>query len=227
MAIQSSLKNMVLVLSGTCLVCAGLLGGAYVLTEEPIAEAEKLATAKTLSAVLPEGCDAIDTEASTVEVDGVTYNYYKGSRDGEVIGYAIESKTGGFGGELVVMVGIDARSATIYNTAPLRHSETPGLGAKCTDATSGFRTQWTKGLPVADGPTPAVYAVTKEGGTIDAITASTITSKAYTKCVNQALAAFAAISSEAPVIAGSDRQSPVIPSEAKESLTIEEEPCYE
>lgn len=193
MAVKSSLTNMVLVLTGTCLVCAGLLGGAYVLTKDPIAEAEKVATARTLAAVLPVECDAIDTDASTVEVEGVTYNYYIGRKGEEVLGYAIESKTGGFGGELVVMVGIDARTGVIYNTAPLKHSETPGLGAKCTEEASAFRAQWTAGLPALNEGTPAVYAVTKEGGTIDAITASTITSKAYTKCVNQALAAYAII----------------------------------
>ena len=219
MAIQSSLKNMVLVLTGTCLVCAGLLGGAYVLTKEPIAEAEKVATAKTLAAVLPAECDAIDTEASTVTVDGLTYNYYVGRKGDEVLGYAIESKTGGFGGELVVMVGIDARSGIIYSTAPLRHSETPGLGAKCTDEASAFRTQWTAGLPALCDGTPAVYAVTKEGGTIDAITASTITSKAYTKCVNQALAAYAALCKTPDQVGGDDL---VIPSEAKESETMED-----
>ena len=215
MAIQSSLKNMALVLTGTCLVCSALLGVAYVVTKDPIAKAEKEATVKALKVVLPE-FDEVSDEALTVTVDGAEYPYYVAKKGGEVVGYAIESKTGGFGGELVVMVGIDAITGYIYNTAPLKHSETPGLGAKCTDEQSAFRKQWCdpkSPLPVIDGDNAAVYAVKKEGGTIDAITASTITSKAYTKCVNQALAAFVAIVSE-----------PVISSEVEKSM---EDPCNE
>ena len=182
MAAKSTLTNMVVVLTGTCLVCAALLGGAYVITKDPIAKAEKDKTVKALSEVLP----AFDT-VSDEPLEAGGCNYYVASKDGAVVGYAIESSTGGFGGELTVMVGIDAATGNIWNTAPLRHNETPGLGAKCEDAGARFRTQW-QGL----NPAEHAFEVKKD---IDAITASTITSKAYTKCVTQALDAYKAITS--------------------------------
>ena len=183
MAAKSTLTNMVLVLTGVCLVCAALLGGAYVITKDPIAKADKEKTVQALSEVLP-AFDTISEEP--LEAGGC--NYYVAQKDGAVVGYAIESKTGGFGGELTVMVGIDAKTGFIWNTAPLKHGETPGLGAKCEDANGKFRTQW-QGL----NPAEHAFEVKKD---IDAITASTITSKAYTKCVTQALEVYAVISSE-------------------------------
>ena len=183
MAVKSSLTNMVLVLTGVCLVCAALLGGAYVITKDPIAKAEKEKTVETLSEVLP-AFDTISDEP--LEAGGC--NYYVAEKDGEIVGYAIESKTGGFGGELTVMVGIDAKTGFIWNTAPLKHGETPGLGAKCEDGKGRFRTQW-QGL----NPAEHAFEVKKD---IDAITASTITSKAYTKCVTQALEVYNMIKEE-------------------------------
>lgn len=187
MAVKSSLTNMVLVLTGTCLVCAALLGGAYVITKDPIDKAEKDKTVKTLAEVLPE-FDSISEEPLTVEAEGLTFSYYAAKKGAETVGYAIESKTGGFGGELTVMVGIDARTGHVWNTAPLKHSETPGLGAKCDDASGKFRTQWQDLDPSAHA-----FEVKKD---IDAITASTITSKAYTKAVTLALAAYNMIKEE-------------------------------
>ena len=74
-----------------------------------------------------------------------------------------------------------SQNEAVYNTSVLSHSETPGLGAKCnTDAK--FMDQW-KGLG-AD----KVIKVTKDGGDIDAITASTITSRAYSLAVSNAVA---------------------------------------
>lgn len=181
MAIKSNFTNMVLVLTLTCLVCSALLGGAYALTKEPIEKADLEKTRAAISEVLPEG-GTIETEAREVSVSGTPYKYYVSKDGDEVVAYAIESKTGGFGGELTVMVGIDARTGNVWNTAPLSHSETPGLGAKCDDKDSKFRTQWQNLDPSAHA-----FEVKKD---IDAITASTITSKAYTKCVTQALEAY-------------------------------------
>ena len=110
-------------------------------------------------------------------------SYYT-AKDGEaVVGYAIESTVVGFGGPLSLMVGVTV-DGVVYNTSVLSHSETPGLGAKCsTDAK--FMDQWR-------GFDPAVkkLSVKKDGGDVDAITASTITSRAYTLAVENALKVF-------------------------------------
>ena len=95
-----------------------------------------------------------------------------------MVAYAVKSSTAGFGGLLTLMVGV-LPDGSIWNTRVLSHSETPGLGAKCaTDA--AFISQW-KGFKGS-------FAVKKDGGDVDAITASTITSRAYAKAVEQASA---------------------------------------
>ena len=81
------------------------------------------------------------------------------------------------------MVGI-AEDGTIHNTTVLSHSETPGLGAKCT-TDEHFISQF-RGFD----PAAKTLAVKKDGGDLDAITASTITSRAYALAVSNAVAAF-------------------------------------
>ena len=178
MAAKSNLTNMVLVLGLVCLVCSAVLGGAYVITKAPI---EAAAAAKTQAAVaqaLPH-FENLDYNAD---------NSYYTAFDGEtVVGYAIESTVVGFGGPLSLMVGVTS-DGVVYNTSVLSHSETPGLGAKCsTDAK--FMDQWRGFDPVVKK-----LSVKKDGGDVDAITASTITSRAYTLAVENALKVFDTIS---------------------------------
>ncbi|MBR1522485.1 MAG: RnfABCDGE type electron transport complex subunit G [Bacteroidales bacterium] len=175
MAAKSNLTNMVLVLGVTCLLCSAVLGGAYVLTEEPIANAQVEKTNKAISKVLPEFQSVQEKEISGVK-------YYEAWSGETLVGYAIESTAGGFGGPLVLLVGITP-DRIVCNTSVLSHSETPGLGAKCT-TDAKFMSQWKnfnpKGKKMTAGP----------GGDIDAITASTITSNAYAKAVDSAVKVF-------------------------------------
>ncbi|MBO5562489.1 MAG: RnfABCDGE type electron transport complex subunit G [Bacteroidales bacterium] len=187
MAIQSNLKNMTVVLTGVCLVCSALLGGAYVLTKGPIEKAAQAKTEKSLSAVLP-GFDTVE-EMNNVSVDGTDYHCYKALQGGSVVGYAIESGTIGFGGPLTLMVGVTP-DGVVYNTSVLSHSETPGLGAKCT-SDAKFMAQW-KGFD----PSAKILSVKKDGGDVDAITASTITSRAYSRAVQAAVNVFRTLNDE-------------------------------
>lgn len=174
MAVKSNLTNMVLVLGLTCLLCSGILGGAYVVTKEPIAKAAAEKTNQAISQVLPH--------FSAVEYNEAGH-YYKATDGDALVGYAIESTVVGFGGPLSLIVGVTP-DGVVYNTSVLSHAETPGLGAKCnTDAK--FMNQW-KGFD----PSVKKLSVTKDGGDVDAITASTITSRAYTLAVENALRVF-------------------------------------
>lgn len=179
MAAQSTLRNMVLCLTGVCLVCAAILGGIYALTFEPIRQANENILKASLSAVLPEGVEigAMETAAA----DGVSYEYYPAVKDGEAVAYAVKSTTIGFGGPLSLMVGV-LKDGTVFNTSVLACTETPGLGAKCQEEGSHFRTQFQGFSPDKN------LKVTKDGGDVDAITASTITSRAYTLAVSNAVA---------------------------------------
>ena len=183
MAAQSTLKNMALCLTLVCLICSAVLGVAYAVTLEPVKAAQVAKTNKAIAQVLPEFADDNVAEQS-VTVEGVEYTYYHPSS-----GYAVISVVNGFGGALSVMVGI-TEDGKVYNTSVISHSETPGLGAKC-QSDEGFLVQF-RGLD----PASARLAVTKDGGDIDAITASTITSRAYTLAVANAVKVFGFLTSE-------------------------------
>ncbi len=197
MAAKSNLLNMTLVLTLTCLVCSALLAFAHALTEEPIRKAAADKLDRAIAVVVP-GFDS--TEAMTVECGGAQSNCYKAVKDGETVGYAFESTTSGFGGALTVLVGITP-DGKVYNTDVLVNNETPGLGAKCAEAASLFRTQW-QGLD----PSVKILSVKKDGGDIDAITASTITSRAYALAVSNAVEAFAQMAPAAPAEAENNQE---------------------
>ena len=177
MATQSTLKNMLLCLTLVCLVCAAILGGAYAMTYKPIQQANENILKASIGAVLPEGGSI--SEEKTAVFDGRTYTYYEQLSGDAVQAYAVKSSTTGFGGTLELMVGV-LPDGTVNSTRVLSHSETPGLGAKCQTDTK-FIDQF-KGL----GPDKLVK-LRADGGDVDAITASTITSRAYTLAVSNAV----------------------------------------
>jgi electron transport complex protein RnfG len=179
MAKESSFKNMVITLSVICLVCSALLGVVYSVTKAPIEAAELAKINNAIKAVVPE-CDNNPSE-EMIEVEGSVV--YPAKVNGNIVGYAIKVKVSGFGGPIQMMVGFKA-DGTIYNTSVISHSETPGLGAKITGEIP-TRTQI-----VGKNPASSNLTVTKDGGEIDAITASTITSRAFLKGVDAAYKVF-------------------------------------
>ena len=179
MAVKSNLTNMVLCLFTTCLVCGAILAGVYALTAAPIAETSAKILRASIGAVLPEGGELSEPQEASLE--GQTYEYYTLKQDDEVVAYAVKSTVVGFGGPLTLMVGVTS-DGVVYNTSVLAHSETPGLGAKC-NTDEKFMAQW-KGFDT----TEKILSVKKDGGDVDAITASTITSRAYTQAVANAVA---------------------------------------
>lgn len=194
---KSNFINMVAVLSLTCLVCSGILAGAYALTKDPIEKAAERKGVEAIAKVLPEFSSVSQQEASLA---GVNYHYFKAEGPSGPVGYAVRSTVSGFGGPLTLMVGITCEGL-VYNTFVLSHSETPGLGAKCgTDP--AFMEQW-KGFD----PAAKTLAVRKDGGDVDAITASTITSRAYALAVSNALALVRSLGSEEPSDASCEETS--------------------
>jgi len=179
MAKESSFKNMVITLSVICLICSALLGVVYSVTKAPIEAAELAKINNAIKAVVPE-CDNNPSE-EMMEVEGSVV--YPAKVNGNIVGYAIKVKASGFGGPIQMMVGFNA-DGTIYNTSVISHAETPGLGAKITGEIP-TRTQI-----VGKNPASSNLTVTKDGGEIDAITASTITSRAFLKGVEAAYKVF-------------------------------------
>lgn len=190
---KSTLLNMVLVLFGITLVASAGVGAVNMLTEGAIAEAEENAKNAALLAVLPEFNDKTQ---ETVEVDGRTAVVYTAlAADKSVVGYAVEATSPkGFSGDVVLMVGFTPEGA-VRNVNVLKQTETPGLGTKMTDEGNNL-------IKSVQGKNPADMKlvdghmkVVKDGGSVDALTAATISSRAYTDALDCAWAAFKEVSS--------------------------------
>ncbi len=176
---------MALCLFAICLVCSALLAGVYALTAEPIAAAEAAKNEAAIKDVLPPSAVKIE-EVRTVDFEGASYEYNLAYDEvGNVVGCAINVAPVGFGGPILIKVGFDI-NGVIWNTKVLSQAETPGLGAKCVEPE--FSGQF-KGF----NPAEKKLAVTKDGGDVDAITASTITSRAYSDGLALAAMVFQAI----------------------------------
>ena len=181
---------MLLVLTGVTAVSVALLAYVNELTKGPIAEANAKTLNEALKKVLPEFTNNPVAESDTIfsEKDGkknVDFIVYPAKNGEELVGTAVEAKSMGFGGELKVLVGFDA-DGKIYDYSLLSHAETPGLGSKAAD----WFKEGNKGSIKGMNPGEAPLTVSKDGGQIDAITASTITSRAFLNAVNAAYAAY-------------------------------------
>lgn len=184
--LESSLKNMLLVLTGVTVVSVALLAYVNQLTKGPIARAEAQALSDAVRVVVPGFDNDPIAEKKVQEVDGVGYAVYPATKGGTYVGAAVEASAMGFGGELRILVGFDAQG-NILDYSLLSHAETPGLGSK---ADAWFK-KGGKGDITGMNPGEAPLVVDKDGGQVDAITASTITTRAFLAAVNAAYAAYA------------------------------------
>ena len=161
-------------------VVAAALAGVNSITAPAIAALNAEKTQKAIETVLPGGGELIEIPAVDV---GVPYGkVYKGEN-----GYAVEVLPSGFDNTITMMVGVDL-DGKVLGISIVSHTETAGLGAVAAASTSAgeaFRGQFA-------GASGSV-AVSKDGGTLDAITGATITSRAVCAGVNAALAIVAEI----------------------------------
>jgi electron transport complex protein RnfG len=178
---ESTIGNMLLALTVITFVASSALGAVYAITKEPIAAAMLAKKNNAIKEVIPEFNNTPSEEMSKIAVDGDTLYFYPGKMDGELVGTAVETFTNsGFSGEIRVMVGL-LPDGTINDVTVLKHEETPGLGDKMEKKKSDWSNQF-KGK----NPASANISVTKDGGEIDAITASTISSRAFCEAVLRA-----------------------------------------
>ncbi len=191
--LESSLRNMVLVLVGVALIVGAILAYVNHITAGPIAEkAEKSLAAGIKSVMGTDDLQVAEPEEVKQTIDGkeVTFVVHRCSdKGGKELGAAVESVTGGFGGDLKVLVGFNPEGNILGYTI-LQSSETPGLGAK---ASTWFQKDG-KGSVIGKTPKDGDLHVSKDdkgGNAVDAITASTITSRAFLKAINQAYGAYA------------------------------------
>ncbi|MDL2262171.1 RnfABCDGE type electron transport complex subunit G [Bacteroidales bacterium OttesenSCG-928-I21] len=185
---ESTFLNMTLTLLIVTAVVSVALGYVYKLTEEPISEAKAKKLQEAISVVVP-GAETAEISVDTFPtVDGSdNLEFYTVKRDEEIIGTAVKSFTNsGFSGYMSVMVGFD-KDGKIIDSNVLEHSETPGLGDKTGKSASSWNEQFKGKDPKIDK-----MKVKKDGGSIDAITAATISSRAYCDAIQRASDAFEA-----------------------------------
>ncbi|MBO4821197.1 MAG: RnfABCDGE type electron transport complex subunit G [Prevotella sp.] len=182
--LESTLVNMVGVLVCTCLIMGGILAFVNHATEGPISLQAEKALSDGIKAVMMSdqlNVTANDTVKETIDNKECVFIVHKvADASGKELGAAIESTTLGFGGDLKVLVGFNPQGEILGYTL-LEHAETPGLGAK---ADKWFQKDGKASIIGKNPATP--LKVSKDGGDVDAITASTITSRAFLKAVNQA-----------------------------------------
>lgn len=174
---------------------AGILGAVNLLTEEDIAQAKKIRKQAAIKQVLPPFDKLEEAKIAVEVVQGkntfkkeqladslIIYNAYKEER---WIGAAVETFTDkGFSGRIKLLAGF-LPNGDIYKIEVLEHAETPGLGDKIETGKSKFPRQF-----IGKNPKAFRLIVDKDGGDVDAITAATISSRAYSDAVQTAYTAF-------------------------------------
>ena len=186
--LESTLPNMAIVLTSIAVIAGLALGYVNSVTAGPIEDIKAQQLADGLKAVL--AADELTVESpDTLESGAVVYRTDKG--------VAVQaSDPNGFGGKLTVLVGFNSEGL-IQGYRVLETSETPGLGAKAGD--------WFQKGQKGDiiGKQAGNLTVKKDGGEVDAITASTITSRAFLRCVNSA---YEALSTQEDAQTGATQQ---------------------
>lgn len=167
-----------LILFAITAIAALILACANKVTAPIIEKNQMKRTAEAMTVVMPEA-----EKFEKVEVIGekspVTEAYNAKNASGEKIGSCVIAAANGYGGEVLVLVGIDAEEK-ITGIQIMSHSETPGLGANAEkpEFTEQFK-----------GKTVGIKAVKSKAGEneINAMSGATITSKAVTNAVSVAL----------------------------------------
>lgn len=201
--LSSTLGNMLLSLTGICVIVSGILALVNKVTTAPIAAAAMKAKVAAISAVTPafDNNPYAEQIRLCLEGDSDSLSAYPARLKGQLVGYALESYTlRGFGGRIAVMVGFDT-AGKLVDYSVLEHSESPGLGSLIPEwyhqpsLTGGLREM--RGIDMSH---EAPLSVTKDGGRVDAITAATISSRAFLDALNRAYRAYQILQqrSEAP-----------------------------
>ena len=188
--LESTFSNMAIVLVAVAVITGGILAWCNQVTKGPIEEQAQLTLAngiKNVMGVADLKVVASDSVKQNIGGKDLAFVVHKTTdASGQPLGAAVESTVGGFGGDLKVLVGFGTDGQVLGYTI-LQTAETPGLGAK---ADKWFQKDGNGCIIGKQMSSDKPLTVSKDGGDIDAITASTITSRAFLKAVNQAYAAY-------------------------------------
>lgn len=198
--LPSTLPNMILSLGIICLIIAGILALVNVATKDTIAQAETKAKVEAIKEIVPAFDNNPYEEQDTVALESEPRPLivYPAMQGGQLVGYAIETYTdAGFAGHIDIMVGFDMQSQ-IVGFKVLKHGETPGLGAKIQEwftspAPNADLIRDVRGLDMSQA---SPLKVSKDGGKVDAITAATISSRAFIDALERAYRVYQSVVGE-------------------------------
>ncbi len=157
-----------------CFVITLLLAGTNLMTRNKIAEMDKQSEAASRQVVLPGATSFEDNET-----------YAVGKKGSDIIGYVFTTKSKSYGGDINVMTGI-GKDGKVSGVVILSISDTPGLGLNAQK--DSFRDQYKQAAP--DKGFEVIKSGSAKEGQIEAMTGATITSKAVTACVNEAIESY-------------------------------------
>lgn len=177
---ESTLKNMIVSLTLIAMGASACLGFVYELTKTPIEMSVLKKKLEAIKMVVPDFDNNPNEEMFRLPTgEGDSLDVYPAKKEGVITGYAVNTYTNdGFSGYIGLMAGFKP-DGTIINITVLSHKETPGLGTKMADP--GFKDQFN-----GKNPSEFVLKVTKDGGAVDAITAATISARAFCDAVQRA-----------------------------------------
>jgi electron transport complex protein RnfG len=185
---ESTFINMVVTLFAVTFIAAAALGFVHDLTKDAIELAKMKAENEAIEKVLPAFEELGESWKVPVGETGDSLEIFPAYQGDEMVGIAVKTFTNnGFSGYISIMAGFDT-SGKIYGYEVLEHEETPGLGSKMNE---WFRnTEKPNQNVIGKNPEDFRFEVTKDGGDIDAITASTITSRAFIDALVRAFEAY-------------------------------------
>lgn len=179
---ESTFLNMFLTLLIVTALSSLAASAVYQVTKGPIAEVQRKKQEAAIKKVMP-GFTDLEEQKTVPPQESDSVAVFEGYKDGSEVGIAINAFTyQGYSGLIRILVGFEP-DGTINNIEVLEQKETPGLGTKM--AEPAFKNQF-KGK----NPEDFKLTVKKDGGDVDAITAATITSRAFCDAVEQAYGTF-------------------------------------
>lgn len=186
--LESTLPNMILSLGLITIIAGAILGGAYAITKDPIDRQAELQQQMAIAEVTPPFTNNPEQDKWETEIDGAKFIVYPAYNDKKLVGAAVKGVSmNGFSGEIVVMCGFNA-DGTVKDYRVLQHAETPGLGSKME---TWFRDPTGSRSVIGKSPANTSFFVSKDaGGEIDAITAATISSRAFLEIMRNAFEAY-------------------------------------
>ncbi len=186
---KSSFRNMFLSLTIICVGSASVLAFVNELTKGPIELAQKMKLESAIKAIVPDFDNSPTEEMYKVALStNDTAFIYPAKKEDKLVGIAVETQTmKGFSGEIRILTGLTPEGK-IINYEVLQHAETPGLGDKMN---TWFKTEKNKQNIIGEDLSRQTLELSKDGGNVDAITAATITSRAFLDAINKAYAAYA------------------------------------